>query len=461
MPRQLSRITIICLVWLGLPLASCSRQPDAQPAEPHRSVLLVVIDTLRVDKLGCHGSQLGATPRIDALAEVGVRFERAYSHAPWTLPACASILTSLYPPQHGAGGRVPDFRRLPDSIRTLPECFQDAGFATAAVVNVDFLTKTFGMTQGFDHVDFEVYPSNIQVRPAKATTEAALKWLRSGGKRPFFLLVHYFDPHLVYAPPPEYRRAFAEPEDRNSASWVFGTRQQIVAYRQGLVNFDTATIRRAERLYDGEVAYTDHEVGQLLDGLGELGLADSTVVVLTADHGEEFLDHGGFEHGHSLYEELVHVPLIIYAAGQATGRSVASVVGHVDLAPTLCELAGIAPDPAFVGKSLVGLMNGATGDDRPIIFEGNFWGKPLRGWLQDDHKLIVPTYVPAKLFNLAEDPREGKDLASIDPERLKRMVADLELAYKGMAARMQVESSRVELSPDEQRRLRALGYSEE
>ncbi|MFQ5804978.1 MAG: sulfatase [Phycisphaerae bacterium] len=462
MPVKLNRVMLAGLAALALPLASCSRQPEAKDT-PRRSVLLIILDTVRVDKLGCYGGQLGATPRIDELAATGVRFDQAYSHAPWTLPACASILTSLYPPQHGAGGHLPieKLRKLPDPVRTVAECFRDHGYATAAVINVDFLTGSFGMTQGFTDVDFEVYPSNVQVRPARPTTDAALAWLESHRDQPFFLMVHYFDPHLLYAPPPQYRQRFAAPEDRDDNSWVFGTRRQIAGYRQGLVHFDDATVRRAERLYDGEVAYTDHEVGRLLDEMEQLGLANSTIVALTADHGEEFLDHGGFEHGHTLYEELVHVPLIIRAGKGTVGRRVSSVVGHVDLAPTLCELAGVEPDPAFVGKSLVSLMNGVVDEDHPIVFQGNFWGRPLRGWLQGGYKLIRSANGSDKLFNLVADPREQADLHSIDPERTRRMAQELDLALMKMFAHVRGEDSAVELSPEELRRLQVLGYLED
>ena len=174
-------IAVSCLALLAALPAGCSREPTARPDQLPRNVVLIILDTVRVDKLGCYGSTLGVTPRIDELAASGVRFERAYSHAPWTLPACASILTSLYPPQHSAGGHLPNLRKLPDAVRTLAECFQDAGSATAAVVNVDFLTESFGMTQGFQEVDFKVYPTNVQVRPAKPTTDAALSWLKSRG----------------------------------------------------------------------------------------------------------------------------------------------------------------------------------------------------------------------------------------------------------------------------------------
>jgi arylsulfatase A-like enzyme len=403
---------------------------------------------------------LGASPRIDEFARSGVRFERAYAHAPWTLPAVASILTSLYPPQHGAGGYLPRFRRLPDAARTLAEHFRDAGYATAEVINVDFLSETFGMTQGFEQVYFQTYASNIHVPTATETTNAALAWLSSRPAKPFFLLVHYFDPHLVYAPPSPFRERFAEPVDRLDSSWVFGTRRDIVAFRRGVRQFDDATIRRAERLYDGEIAYTDSEVGRLLDGLETLDLDDDTVVALSSDHGEEFLDHGSFEHGHSLFDELVRVPLIIRARTDDSARIVTATVGHVDLAPTLCELAGIEPDSAFVGQSLVALMNGNDGEGRPALFQGNFWSHPLQGWFADGYKLILAEGRSPLLFNLIDDPLELHDLAGSQPDLRIRMTEALERARDEMLLQGIPKDQPVQLSPETLQRLRSLGYAD-
>ncbi len=459
MDRQTKLPTIATFIAVALVGVGFARGDDVELSHSPRNVLLIIVDTLRADRLGCYGSDLGATPNIDKFAGTGVRFDRAYAHSSWTLPACATILTSLHPPQHGAGGNLGAFRKLPDSVRTIAEHLRDSGYATGAIVNVDFLTDSFGMTQGFTDVDSEFYRNNTEMRSAAKTTDAALAWLKTDRQQPFFLMVHYFDPHLVYAPPPEYRRRFAAPPDREQADWVFGTRRHLVGYRRGVYQFDDATIRRAEHLYNGEVAYTDHEVGRLLSALPRMGLADSTVVALTADHGEEFLDHGGFEHGHTLYNELVHIPLIIRGAKGTGGRSIASAVGHVDIAPTLCESAGIAPDPAFVGRSLVGLMNHNNDKGRPIVFEGNFWGDPLRGWLQRGYKLIIPDNGAAMLFNIVADPLEKKDLHAAEPDRVKQMLEDLRLTYKKMSTHKHGEDPPVELSPEQLERLRSLGYT--
>ena len=435
-----------------------SKRENTEGAESQRSVLLVLIDTVRADKLGCYGSELGATPNIDEFAARSVLFESAYAHAPWTLPSIASIFTSLFPPQHGAGGRFPDFTVLTPGAPTVAEQFRRAGFATGAIVNVDFLTETFKMTRGFADVDAEFYGNNIDLRNATKTTDAALAWLQKHRGDRFFLLVHYFDPHLVYNPPAKYRRRFAAPEDREDTGWVFGTRKSMIDYRRGSLSFDDATIRRAEKLYHGEVAYTDHEVGRLLRGLRELGIEASTVTALTADHGEEFLDHGGFEHGHTLFNELVHVPLIIHTGAGTVPRRMKEVVGHIDLAPTLCELAGIASSPTFLGRSLIPHLRGEPEADHPVYIEGNFWGEPTVGFVEGGRKLIVQRGQKAQMFHLAVDQQEETDVRGSDPERANYMLQRLKTLRDRMASEGVPKPASPQMSEEQLRRLRSLGY---
>lgn len=449
-------IGLVLAVGAGCSESGGSRAP-ARPRGP-ANVLLIVVDTLRADKVGCYGSPLGLTPAVDALAGQGVRFERAYAQAPWTLPSFASLYTSLNPPEHGAGGQRGQWRGLPEAARTVAECFRDAGHATACVINVDFVGEKFGLTQGFADVDFEGYQSNTQVRSATRTSDAALAWLRGRPDRPFFLLVHYFDPHAVYDPPAEWRRKFAAPEDRADPSFTFGTQQEISLIRFERVPIDEPVIRRAEKLYEAEIAYTDHEVGRLLAGLTELQLDGSTVVVFTADHGEEFLEHGSIEHGHTLYDEVVRVPLILRDPRWLKPQVIGVPVGLIDVAPTLCALAQVPPGPAFAGRDLCEVIEDAEPVARPLVMDGNFWGPPHRGWLHDLHKLIVGPR-GTELYDLQVDPHELADLSRQDPKRLRAMLADLQLAYKTMQARG-VTGIEVQLDSEEIKRLRSLGYLE-
>lgn len=433
---------------------------------PKTNVVLLLLDTVRSDRLGCYGGDKGLTPEIDGLAAEAVLFENAFSQSPWTLPSVATIFTGRYPIQHGAGGHLGAFRMLGEDAVTLAEIFQKAGAVTGAVTNVMFLTERFGMAQGFETVDSTEPQNNNLLRRAGPTTRAALSWLEARGERPFFLFVHYFDPHLTYDPPQPYRRRFADPRDAESGDILFGTVSDIVQFRRGALNLGRDKIKRLELLHDGEVAYLDSQVGELLEGMSSMGLDGNTVVVVTSDHGEEFGEHGGFEHGHTLYDELLRVPLIIRmpaasaAAGLSgkTGLPVPTVVRLIDIAPTLCELAGLGTESAFTGRSLVQLMAGGGGPDRPVLSEGNMWGPSGVAWRSGGFKLIRPSpSIPYRLFDLAADPGELEDVSAARSQLRSRMAGDLELILRNIRSRG--DGGRPpRLTREDMDRLRSLGY---
>jgi arylsulfatase A-like enzyme len=429
-------------------LAACAEE-SSRP-----NVLVVAVDTLRADVLGCYGGDAACSPNLDALASEGLLFEQAHAHAPWTLPSFASLFTSLLPPEHGAG-RQPDgsFTALSPAAMTLAEHFRSGGYATAAVTNVDFLGESFGLGQGFDHLDARFEASNRLLRPADQTTDAALAWLRARPRKPFFLFVHYFDPHAVYDPPIEFRRRFAHPQDRES-SWTFGSRSEVVGIRNGLPP-EPEVIERARMLYRAEVAFTDREIGRLLSSLDELELAPSTIVVFTSDHGEEFLDHGDFEHGHTLYEELVHVPLVLRYPGRLAPASVEGLVGHVDVAPTLCALAGLPPLEGQSGSNLLAQL-GTEPRAETHFAEGNFWGPPLRSWREHSHKLIARER-ELELYDLSRDPQERNNLLQQEQALANDLRTNLRAVLKGMRYR---GGDPAKPSPEELRRLWELGYAD-
>jgi len=436
---------------------------------PDKNVILIVIDTVRADRLGCYGSTAGMTPEIDRFSKNAVRFEQAFSHAPWTLPSIASLFTSQYPTQHGAGGHLGSFTILRDDAVTIAELFKRAGSVTGAITNVLFLTEKFGMTQGFKTVDATVPESNILARRAGATTEAALRWLDRHSSKPFFLFVHYFDPHLRYDPPQPFRRRFADARDADSDDYIFGTVNDMINLRRGLVMLDYRKVARLEKLHNGEVAYTDAEVGRLLAGVSERNLEANTVIIITSDHGEEFYDHKGFEHGHTLYDELLHIPLIIRAPGvefmqantdmtQAQGLSVRTTVRQIDIAPTLCELVGIQPAPAFVGKSLVPFLMDRKGENRPVLSQGNMWGPSGSSWRKEGFKLIQRSSMESlQLFDINSDAREQNNIADKIPQKCDVMMADLDLILQAISRR-RTPNQAPELSQREIERLRSLGY---
>lgn len=416
----------LALAALAVLAVGCGRgDGDTRP-----DIVLVVIDTLRADRLGAYGNERGLTPNLDRLARESAVFERGSAHAPWTLPSFATLFTSQPPPQHEAGGglrgNVADFRLLGEQAETLAETLGRAGYATGLVGNVAFLGPDFGLQQGFEQIDVVAFQSNRELRDARATTDAALAWFRDT-PAPRFLVVHYFDPHAVYAPPAEYRERFAAPEDRDG-EFVFGTRQDLALLRRAELRLDQATVRRAEQLYDGEVAFVDDQIGRLLEGFADSQqAANERFLVLTSDHGEEFLDHGGFEHGHTLYQELLHVPLFIAGPGIAP-RRIATPVGHIDVAPTICELAALSPPDSFRGRSLARpLRNGEDLQPRGILAEGNMWGPARTSWRHGAWKLIRPSTSSetAELYDLDNDPHERRNLAASNWERYDELEDDL------------------------------------
>lgn len=417
------------------------------------NVVVIVVDTLRADKLGCYGSWQELTPNIDAFAKDAVVFENAYSHAPWTLPSVASLYTSRLPVQHGAGGRFGKFKKLGEDVPTVAEAFQSNGANTAAVTNVLFLGERFGMTRGFGTVDEELGKDNRTGRRAGKTTTAAIRWIEEHELGRFFLVVHYFDPHLLYDPPKAFRERFAKDVP---AREPFGTVEDMAAIRKGEKELDVSRVPEMERLYNAEVAYTDAQVGKLLDRLKEMGLMKETLVVVLSDHGEEFLDHGGFEHGHTLYDELLHVPLIIRIPGGKASR-VKPVVRLIDVAPTICDLAGIDVPESFWGRSLVSLVK-SGGNDRPLLAQGNMWGPESHTWRDGRYKIIVdPTTAEVKMFDVKSDPGEQKDIAPEMEGIRERMFGEANAMIRSLGGGKEAWA---DLTEEEIEMLRALGYVE-
>ncbi|HRV80298.1 MAG: sulfatase [Planctomycetes bacterium] len=447
----MSRILTLLLAFGALGLVGC---PAAKPAKPN--VLWIVVDTLRADRLG---SERGLTPYMDRLGQKGVVFENAFSQAPWTLPSIASMMTSLYPKEHGAGGRLGAFQSVHEGIVTAPSVFQRAGYTTHAIVNVEFLKQKYGVTRDFQEVDVAAFENNVELRNAEKTTDAALAYMaQQSPDKPFFLLLHYFDVHAVYDPPQPFRSRYAAPPDRESGPGrtLFGTREEMMALRAGKLELSREWIARAAKLYDGEVAYTDAEIGRLMDRLGGMGLLDNTLIVLCADHGEEFLDHGGFEHGHTVYDELIHVPLMLVGPGAQAGLRVPQTVRMIDVLPTLCQWADVAGERQFAGKSLMPFLEGKGGESRRALAHGNMWGPPHTALRDGGWKLIESGDGSQQLFHVAEDAREQKNLATQDTQRLEDLRQELSTIESAMS--VLGKGKDVQLTPEELESLKASGY---
>jgi arylsulfatase len=342
-PPRLSRWglrPLLAVLALVAGLAACGT------SEPP-SIVLVVIDTVRADHLTPYGYERDTSPHIERLARSGTLFLQGVAASPWTGPSVASIVTGRYPDEVGIRGLR---HRLPPSVPSLAQILRDAGYATAAVVSNALAGPAYGYHRGYDSFHFEHYklqPEGSAAPPgqpyftADRVTERALAWIASAPK-PFFLYLHYTDPHEPYLPPPRWRDRFVREASGFDETLLNGKRFTRVP-----LDGDELAAVRAH--YEAEIAFVDHEVGRLVDALG-----NDVIVVLTGDHGEEFRDHGAFLHGHTLYQELLRVPLLLAGPGIPRDRTSAVPASHVDILPTVLELARVPSPPSVNGRSLLG-----------------------------------------------------------------------------------------------------------
>ncbi len=445
-------LAVVCLAVLG---AGCTPQDPAPTSDgPHIGtdvgtddgesprvrggndpihLLLITVDTLRADRIGAYGYAPAATPAMDRLAQQGTRMDRALSHVPMTLPSHASMMTGRLPIRTGV--RNNGTYVLSDDETTLAECLSRQGFATGAALGAFVLLEKFGLAQGFDTYDDTLAQDEILRAfnteiPADQVLAKWRRWLKEqpSGSKPFFYWAHFYDPHLPYSPPEPYRSQHAEP-------------------------------------YDGEVAFVDAQIGEMISDLDSLGLLDSTLVVLTSDHGEAFGEHGEHGHGLTAYHHALHVPLILSGPGIEPGRVVSSRIGLVDLKPTLLELLGVEQSvdglEPMDGTSFAPLLDGvAEPAPRQIYFEtllgqeDRNWA-PLTGLYSGDRKLIsVPN---PELYDIERDPREQRNLVSAERRtyhRLDQELRDLLLGSSGPAD----SGDRRQLTDEDAQKLESLGY---
>lgn len=417
------------------------------------SVILITIDTLRADHVGCYGAQTVKTPTLDALAHDGVVFERAISQVPLTWPSHAVILTGTYPFQNA----VQDFTGQPlaQQFRTVSQAFQQAGYATGAVVSAFVLDRSWGLARGFDFYDdafsaetFDKKDAGLVDRRAGESVAHAIAWLKKTPRRPFFLWLHLYDPHSPYDPPEPYR----------------------TEYRS--------------HLYDGEIAYADHELGNLMSWLKQNHLYDSSLIVALSDHGESLGEHGEDEHGFFVYNATVHVPLIVKppaGSGIAAGRH-GEPVETTAVSPTLLQLAGVK-DPGkevyvqFQSHALLGTMLGTksatnqegrspanqTANQAPKdpAYSETFYPFSSFGWsplhaLESERFHFIEAPKP-ELYDLETDPGETRNIAAEQPATVAVLRGKLQALLTHNPFTRQ-DAGAGNLSPDAQEKLRALGY---
>lgn len=443
---------------------------SASPGAPRR-VVLIVADTLRRDALGTYGGSI-PTPNLDALARESLVFDAARTTAPWTLPSMVSMLTGLAPDVHLATNYSAG---LPESVPTLAEGLSRAGYVTGAFVKNPNLWPSRRIDRGFD--TYVVYrtpgpresvaevllrPWWAPIRPpsgrAAEITDDALAWLDDVGERDFFLWVHYLDPHVPYAPPEAFRPPGPPPE---GLTWRLG--DEVKDLQSGAMQLGEEQRAWVRELYAGEVRRLDREVGRLLDALRARSAWGETMVVFTSDHGEEFWEHDGFEHGHSLYDELLGVPLLVKPAGLAGTRRIDAPVSTASIAPMLLAACGASFDAGALSVPLLPGIGGAT-DPVPVVASGMLYGEERASVVFGRFKYVRTASGAERLYDLAGDPGETKSIAPGEPERLaegRRLLDAHRARSEELRAALGIESGRtVDVGEDQRARLRALGYTE-
>ena len=417
------------LIFIFSFLLVCSRSSAQVKLAPN--VVVITIDTLRADHLGCYGYQQIRTPNIDALASEGVRFERAFTPVPVTLPAHTVIFTGTYPMLSG----MHDFsgNKLNPSHLTLASVLKQHGYTTAAVIGSAVLDSRFGLNQGFDfyydHFDFNrLQESNLEEmeRPGNVVADVALDWLGKNRQSQFFLWMHLYDPHYPYRPPPPYSEQYKD------------------------------------RPYDGEIAFADEQVGRLLSFLKAQGLYRNSLIVLSGDHGESLGEHGEKNHGFFIYNATLHVPMIIRLPGSPPARVVPEIVSLADLMPTILKVLKFDLPAQAQGLNLLPLMAGKKPEEPRNLYAETFLPRLHFNWSElravETEKYQFIDAPKPELYDLSQDPDETQNLY---PE--KRAVAE-ELRARLAALISQYSAGpelaeKTPLDPELMERLKSLGYA--
>lgn len=415
-------------------------QSCAEPkAEAPINILLITVDTLRTDHVGSYGGPV-PTPAMDRLAAEGVLVDGACTPTPSTGPAHASLMSGLYVWNHGILlNAVPmDDPELPN----LAEILQNAGFDTGAFVSSFNVDQRWGFGRGFKTFHFE--PTQELMEKAfwsrgEATTTRTLDWIGGRDDRPFFAWIHYFDPHRPYQPPADFARPASETVDLAHKS--VPPKARSMEHLEAMI-----------RAYRGEVAYTDAQIGRLLDGLAEAGRLDDTLIVLTSDHGEGLGDHQLLEHGWNLYDELVTVPLLLRGPGLPQGLRLTGDAQLEDLMPTILSLAGVDKPSALDGVDLAPWLSGQSTDsprDGVLGRRAAFPDEPALFFERRGHsKWIGELDHGGQVFHLRRDPKEltPRDVSTL-PDALRQSLVDLRAAPKDRV-----------LDEESRKALEALGY---
>ena len=425
-------VVVLAGVWFFRASALSPRGP--------RRVILISIDTCRADYLSCYGYPLKTTPNIDTVAAEAVRFEHAIAPNPLTLPSHSTMMTGTIPPHHGIHDNLN--YTLNQSNVTLAEILKRAGFRTGAVISASVLKDEFGLDQGFDNYDDEFDERlegeyHIERRGAEAT-QHAVSWIEENQDEKFFLFLHYYDPHYPYEPPDAFRNQFGTAPGTGD----FGKDER-------------------KRFYAAEIAYTDFCIGQVIAKLKSMGLYDSTLLVITSDHGEGLGDHKEATHGYYVYQEYIRVPLIVKLPGAKNAKTVKDIVGIVDITPTICSLLNLEVPEPVEGKDLSSyLFNDASENQNRYIYSESllptkYKASPLLTVVSNRFKYIQTSR--PELYDLAVDTYERNNIVDQLPQQARIMQDKLKIVLEKSLVADNI-ASKFQLDDESLKQLESLGY---
>ncbi len=458
---------------LSVPPAGTQSEATRANLGDRPNVILIIVDTLRADRLSCYGYDIETSPHVDALAADGIRFSTAISQASWTKASIATVFSSLYPSSHRAIGK-PD--QLPDDVVTLAEAMKDAGYYTTGFADNINIAPVFNFDQGFYEYHY-LAPDHFFYAPESATqlnvynqlrlirerflvkktwvkfyyqdavevTNHVIDWLDGNREKKFFLMAHYMDVHDPYFVHPYNGEGYARVSMPSPPPEMAG---------------------KLSDLYDDEITFFDREFGRLIDWLKKNNLYDGTVILVTADHGEEFYEHNGWWHGTTLYDEQIHIPLIVKPAADIDSSVViTSLARSIDIMPTLLDLADVAIPPTIQGRPLLDSTLTSIFIPEYVFSEEDFEGNILKSVRDPYHKLILANrnnprrLSERELYDLQADPREMNNLAGGEPE-LEALLKSRVESTASFALEQAVGEQTGEIDESTHERLKALGYVE-
>ncbi|MFH2000654.1 MAG: sulfatase [Planctomycetota bacterium] len=456
------------LAGLFLTLPACSDDPGSSgnsrggTGPERKNLIFITIDTLRADHLSCYGYTRIKTPVMDRLAAEGIQYLKTFSAAPWTCPSMASIFTSLYPEAHGMVLHpIRDskkFRALSPKLTTLTEAMKRGGMETHALSEQIWCSETFGFAQGFD--TFTMLEKNKRV-----LTDEAIKRLKIiPDDQPFFLYLHYLDPHTPYTPPEAFEiphpdaERYAEFKKLDWDQWW----QRLWSLNRSMPDIEPL-LSYVISLYDGEILFVDHEIDRLMQCLDDQGLTENTVIALLADHGEAFLEHAML-HGSTLFNEEISVPMIIKVPWEPLfkGLKVDGPVSTLDLMPTLLLIMGLPIPRGIHGENILPQRNGAVeggGRKHRFIFTESAYDTAWKKVQSERFSMIFNKDTRScKLFDLDNDPMEQDDVLDLFPEAFQTHWDAINTWLDEERRWEKPESPTINLSDEVEKRLRGLGY---